>query len=323
MVGASLSLSGDFAADGQAFERGYKLWANDVNAKGGGLLGHRSSSQILSDASKPGPGGHQLPEADRLRPRRSSCSGPFSTLLTVPASKIVNRYGYAFVEGAGGAPCGRSATASTTSSTSACRSGDNLVAVRQYMASLPPAQRPKTAAYATVNDPFTQPQIPLARRDHGGRGDQDRLHKVFPAEVTDYHADRQRGRVGHAEAVVLGSVDVPTVSAFVHTFIQQHFNPKAFIATAGPDQGATFVKAVGGRQRERDLRAQRLVSAAYPKADSQQMVRSTSPSTAGHAVRRQRRRGRGLLGRPGARPGGRGDAQPGQREDHQPTSTAA
>gem|GEM_PF-7025374 len=30
-IGASLSLSGDFSADGVAFERGYELWAADQN----------------------------------------------------------------------------------------------------------------------------------------------------------------------------------------------------------------------------------------------------------------------------------------------------
>ena len=40
MVGASLSLTGDFSVDGQAFQRGYKLWASDVNSSGG-LLGRR------------------------------------------------------------------------------------------------------------------------------------------------------------------------------------------------------------------------------------------------------------------------------------------
>ena len=32
--------------------------------------------------------------------------GPFSSLLTAPASATAHRYGYAFVEGAGGAPVG-------------------------------------------------------------------------------------------------------------------------------------------------------------------------------------------------------------------------
>ena len=39
-IGASLSLSGDFSADGDAFKCGYQLWAKHVNATGG-LLGCR------------------------------------------------------------------------------------------------------------------------------------------------------------------------------------------------------------------------------------------------------------------------------------------
>src|SRR5207244_139252 len=34
-IGISLSLSGDFSADGQGFQQGYQLWADTVNAKGG------------------------------------------------------------------------------------------------------------------------------------------------------------------------------------------------------------------------------------------------------------------------------------------------
>jgi branched-chain amino acid transport system substrate-binding protein len=38
---------------------------------------------------------------------------------------------------------------------------------------------------------------------------------------------------------------VPTVAAFMSEFAQVHFTPKMFIAAAGPDQGAAFIKAVG------------------------------------------------------------------------------
>ena len=40
LIGVSVSLTGDFSADGQAFQRGYNLWASDVN-KAGGLLGRK------------------------------------------------------------------------------------------------------------------------------------------------------------------------------------------------------------------------------------------------------------------------------------------
>ena len=51
-VGASLSLTGDFSADGQAFQRGYQLWASDVNSHGG-LLGRQVTLKILNDNSSP------------------------------------------------------------------------------------------------------------------------------------------------------------------------------------------------------------------------------------------------------------------------------
>jgi branched-chain amino acid transport system substrate-binding protein len=41
---------------------------------------------------------------------------------------------------------------------------------------------------------------------------------------------------------------LPDVSAFIQRFKQQHYNPQALIATAGPDQGDQFTKAIGGVQ---------------------------------------------------------------------------
>ena len=51
-IGASLSLTGDFSADGQAFKRGYELWAKDVNAHGG-ILGRQVKLTIINDGSSP------------------------------------------------------------------------------------------------------------------------------------------------------------------------------------------------------------------------------------------------------------------------------
>jgi len=68
---------------------------------------------------------------------------------------------------------------------------------------------------------------------------------VFPEEAADYKAPADSVAQSQAQAVVLGSTDVPTVSAFMSAFEQQHFNPKIFIAAAGPDQGSAFTSAVG------------------------------------------------------------------------------
>ena len=241
-IGASLSLSGDFAADGQAFQRGYQLWAADQNKKGG-LLGHPIKLQILSDASSPtqvvtnyntliGSNHDQL------------VFGPFSSLLTTPSSKVVARYGYAFVEGAGGAPSVFGTGLKNVFDVSV-PVALNLTAFAKWVATLPSGQRPKTAAYATVNDPFTQPQLPPAQKIISAAGVKSVFSKVIPAEQIDYTATANAIAAKKPDVVVLGAVDVPTVSAFVHAFIQQHYSPKLFIATAGPDQGASFVTAVG------------------------------------------------------------------------------
>jgi branched-chain amino acid transport system substrate-binding protein len=198
---------------------------------------------ILNDASSPAQvvsNYQKLIGSDKV----SLVFGPFSTLLTLPSARVAARYGYAFVEGAGGGPAVFGSGLKNVFDVSVPVK-DDLVTFSQWIASLPASQRPKTAAYATVNDPFTQPQIPVAQSILTAAGVKTVASKVFPAEVTDFTPIATQLASTKADTVVLGAVDVPTVSAFVHSFIQQHYNPKAFIATAGPDQGAAFVKAVG------------------------------------------------------------------------------
>jgi branched-chain amino acid transport system substrate-binding protein len=269
-IGASLSLSGDFASDGQAFERGYQLWAADQNAKGG-LMGHQVKLDILSDASSPAQvvsNYQKLIGSDKV----PLVFGPFSTLLTLPSARVAARYGYAFIEGAGGGPAVFGSGLHNVFDVS-LPVKDDLVTFAQWVASLPVSERPKTAAYATVNDPFTQPQIPVAQNILQGAGVKTLSSKVFPAEVTDFTPIATQVASTKADLVVLGSVDVPTVSAFVHSFIQQHYNPKAFIATAGPDQGAAFVKAVGVGNAN-GIFVPNGWYGGFQKADSQQMVKA-------------------------------------------------
>jgi branched-chain amino acid transport system substrate-binding protein len=269
-IGASLSLTGDFASDGQAFQKGYELWAQQQNASGG-LMGHKVQLKILNDASSPAQvvsNYQKLIGSDKVQ----FVFGPFSTLLTLPSARVAARYGYAFIEGAGGGPAVFGSGLHNVFDVSVPVK-DDLVTFAQWIASMPASQRPKTAAYATVNDPFTQPQIPVAQNILQGAGVKTLSSKVFPAEVTDFTPIATQLASTKADVAVVGSVDVPTVSAFVHSFIQQHYNPKAFIATAGPDQGAAFVKAVGAGNQDGIF----VPNGWYPgfqKADSQAMVKA-------------------------------------------------
>src|SRR5262245_17262059 len=50
VIGASLPLSGDFSQPGGEARRGYEIWRDMVNAKGG-LLGRQVQLKIMDDAS--------------------------------------------------------------------------------------------------------------------------------------------------------------------------------------------------------------------------------------------------------------------------------
>src|SRR5665811_1513853 len=95
VIGASVSLTGDFADSGKAVKRGYDLWANEVNAKGG-ILGRKVTMKIVDDASSPT---QVVSNYQNLinRDKVNLVVGPFSSLLTVPASQVANRYSYASV----------------------------------------------------------------------------------------------------------------------------------------------------------------------------------------------------------------------------------
>jgi branched-chain amino acid transport system substrate-binding protein len=249
-IGVSLSLTGntgnDFSGDGQAMEKGYELWAKDVNDHGG-LLGRQVKLKILDDNSSPSKvvtNYQTLIGTDHV----DLTFGPFSSLLTAPASSVAARYGMAFVEGAGGAP-----SVFDTPSNQADHNvfavslpiADELVPLVNWIASLPPSQRPKTAAYPMAQDPFADPPVQLAQTLLTRLGVQTVYTQVFPEQVSAYKGPADQVAATGASLVVLGSVDVPTVAAFMQEFEQQHYTPKMFIAAAGPDQGASFTSQVG------------------------------------------------------------------------------
>ena len=245
-IGASLSLTGDFSGDGQFFKKGYELWASDVNAAGG-LLVRQVTLKILNDNSSPAQAQtnyQTLFSSDKV----DLAFGPFSSLLTTPSASVAARFGYAMIEGAGGAP-----TVFASPANQAVHNifdvslpiEDELIPFVDWVASLPPSQRPKTAAYPMADDPFADPPVQLAQQKLQALGVKTVYSKIFPAEVASYKPAADQVAATGAQAVVLGSTDVPTVAAFMQAFEQQHYLPKMFICAAGPDQGATFTSAVG------------------------------------------------------------------------------
>ena len=244
-IGVSLSLTGDFSTDGKATKQGYELWA-DLTNKNGGLLGRQVRLDILNDASKTE---QTITNYEKLiaQDHVNFVVGPFADDFTVAGARVAQRHHYLFLEGIGTAP-------STFQ-----QNLDNLFAVSlpatrylstfvDYVLSLPKDVRPKTVAYVTSDDPFTQPQIDNAKPQFEAGGLKTLLYTVYPAETTDYKPIAQKIIASGADVVVLGTLGEPDCVAYLQAFKQQHFNPKLIVATAGPDQGDAFVKALGGPQ---------------------------------------------------------------------------
>jgi branched-chain amino acid transport system substrate-binding protein len=245
-IGASLSLSGAFSADGEAYDRGYHLWAKDVNARGG-LLGRKVVLRILNDDSSPNQVVTNYQELFGTY-HVDLAFGPFSSLLTGPASAVAARYGMAFVEGAGGAPSvfdTPSNQADHNTFDVSLSVADEMVPFVKWIESLPPNERPKTAAYPMAQDPFADPPVQLAQTLLQNIGITTVYSNIFPEEVSAYKGPANAVAATGAQIVVLGSTDVPTVSTFMQQFEQDHYTPKIFIAAAGPDQGAAFTSVVG------------------------------------------------------------------------------
>ena len=319
MIGISLSLSGDFSDSGKAAERGYKLWAKTVNAKGG-VLGRQVQLVIQDDTSSPTQAQTNY-QTFITKDKVDLVFGPFSTLLSAPSAVIANRYGYAFIEPAGGGPAvfdEKLHNVFFTQPAPVLQSGDVFA---KFILSLPKSERPKTAAYPSLDDPFSSPIADHVRSILSGKGIKTVYKSIYPSETTDMGPVIQKVASTHADAVI-GGTQNGDAYAQVKAMVQQKYSPKFVFLTNGPNDPSEFpskerpggVPQQGRREeRQRDLQHRRLVPAGA--VVRQRGVRQ--------GVREGVRRGRdrsdvrgGLRRRPAAAGGGDEDEVDRQQDDH-------
>jgi branched-chain amino acid transport system substrate-binding protein len=247
IVGATEPLTGQFSADGIASLHGLELWASVVN-QFGGLLGRPVRLKILNDNSDPDTVTRdytKLITQDHV----DLTIAPFSSLLTVQAANVTRRYHYALADGSGGAPSVYQLDDPWVFGIST-PVVDQMVPFAEWILSLPPGKRPTTAAYPMVSDPFADPPVQNTEATLSAHGIKtvyyNNAHPVT-ANATDSNiapiADAVVAK--NPQLVVLGTVDVPSLLAFVHEFQLRGFTPKIMIASSGPDQGEEFLHHIG------------------------------------------------------------------------------
>ena len=247
VIGASVSLTGDFSDSGKAIQRGYQLWANMVNAKGG-ILGRQVKLTIVDDASSPTQvvtNYQNLINKDHV----DLTFGPFSTLLTIPASQVAKRYGYAFLAPAGGGPAVFQLNLNNfffVQPAPTIQSGNVFV---NYLLSLPADQRPKTAAYAELDDPFSAPLAENIRQKLEAAGVHTVYKQVYPSETMDLSPVMGAIAALHPDLVVGGTQNEDAYDQ-VKSLVQLKYSPKFMFQSNGANSPLEFPDKVGATNTE-------------------------------------------------------------------------
>jgi branched-chain amino acid transport system substrate-binding protein len=242
VVGASVSLTGDFSDSGKAVERGYQLWADTVNAHGG-VRGRKVKLKIVDDASSPTQvvtNYQNLINKDHV----NLTFGPFSTLLTIPASRVAKRYGYAFLAPAGGGPDVFAQNLNNFFFVQPAPTTQSGNVFANYILSLPASQRPKTAAYAELDDPFSAPIAESIRTKFEAAGIKTVYKQVYPSETQDL-SPVMAALAAKKPDVIVGGTQSEDAYSQVKSLVQLKYNPKFMYQSNGANSPLEFPDKVG------------------------------------------------------------------------------
>jgi branched-chain amino acid transport system substrate-binding protein len=242
-VGASLPLTGDFSEPGRAAKQGYQVWQSIVNESGGLIDGRNVKMVIKDDASNQNTivaDYNALISKDKV----NLLLGTFSSLLNLPASSVAERNRMLYVEPAGGSPemfsrgfkllfFAQQATAD--------HQGDVF---SDYVKNLPANERPKTAAYPTLDDPFAQPTSQGIEKILKAAGIKTVYRKTYTIDQKNFDSIANSVKASGADLVVHGATFEDGVG-LVRALLKIGYTPKMLYQTTAPSLGDQYAKAIG------------------------------------------------------------------------------
>jgi branched-chain amino acid transport system substrate-binding protein len=247
-VGASLPLTGEFSEPGKAAKQGYEVWQEMVNDSGGLIDGRPVEMVIKDDQSNQNTivaDYNALISQDKV----DLLLGTFSSLLNLPASAVAERNRMLFVEPAGGAPelfdrgfkylfFAQQATADKQGKVWA-----------EYVTQLPEDQRPKTAAYPTLDDPFAQPTSEGIEAILKPAGIKTVYRETYTIDNPNLDGIANAIKSRNPDVVVHGATFEDGVG-MVRALRKAGFTPKMLYQTTAPSLGDQYAKAIGKQTTE-------------------------------------------------------------------------
>lgn len=240
-IGISLPLTGDFSEPGKGVQRGYEAWAEYVN-ENGGLLGRDVELEILDDQSN----------ADRVAADYEKLInqdgvdlifGPFSTRLVIPAAQVAEDYGFTFVEPAGAAPEVFEQGFENLFYAAPAVADDHYNHLADHIEAMPAGQRPKTAAYATMDDPFAQGTAYGLKARLEEMGVRTVADEVYPPNTTDFSSIAAKIADTGADIVVGGTQYQDAVNLILQ-LQQLEYQPSMAAFSTAPTN-PEFPEAIG------------------------------------------------------------------------------
>jgi branched-chain amino acid transport system substrate-binding protein len=247
VIGASLPLTGEFSQPGTASQKGYAIWQEMVNAKGG-LLGRQVQLKIVDDASDQNT---VVSDYNRLisQDKVDLLLGSFSSLLNIPASAVAERNQMTYVCPSCGSPDMFNRGFKNIFFSQQATAPHQADLFADWVSKLPAAQRPKTAAYPAQDDPFAAPVVNGVREKLEAAGIKTVYNKVYPPDTTNFDAIASAVKASGAELVAQGAVFEDGVG-LVRSFIKAGYSPKQFFQTSAPSNGDQYSKGIGAANTE-------------------------------------------------------------------------
>jgi branched-chain amino acid transport system substrate-binding protein len=247
LIGTSLPLTGEFSQPGTAAQEGYQIWQEMVNADGG-LLGREIELVIKDDASNQNTivaDYNALISQDNV----DLLLGTFSSLLNLPASAVAERNQMLFVEPAGGSPemFSRGFEYLFFSQQATADKQGKLFA--EYIAGLPEDERPKTAAYPTIDDPFAAPNIEGVREILEAAGVETVYQETYAIDTRNFDTIVTAMQAANPDVVVHGAVFEDGVG-LVRSMLRADFTPTYLYQTTAPSLGEQYAEAIGAENTE-------------------------------------------------------------------------
>lgn len=242
-IGASLPLTGRFSEPGSAAKQGYEVWVRLVNEKGG-LLGRPVQLTVLDNASDQRTAVsdyEKLITVDKV----DLVVGPFSSFLVIPTSEVAARYGYAFVEPAGGSPGVFNRGLRNIFFAQPAAGDRQADPFAKYILALPENVRPKTYAVVSQDDPFTLGVMARLRSLLSEYGKiRLVLNEIYAPDTSDFSAIAAKVASLNPDLIVGGTVLEDSVSQ-IRAYREAGYQPRGAFFTTGPSLPGPFREALG------------------------------------------------------------------------------